>query len=182
GAVLTRVAYEAVGRVSGALTSRAEALYGELDDDGKEAARQLFLRLVTVGDSADTRRRVLHEELDSLDVDQDALASCITGFGASRLLSFDRDLRTGESTIEIAHEALLAEWQRLKAWIDEARDDVRVHRRLAAAAAEWEESGGDPSFLARGSQLPPFETGANEARRPAPGAERRHPHASGQPR
>src|SRR5262249_23291969 len=115
GAVLTRVAYEAVGRVSGALTSRAEALYGELDDDGKEAARQLFLRLVTVGDSADTRRRVLHEELDSLDVDQDALASCITGFGASRLLSFDRDLRTGESTIEIAHEALLAEWQRLKA-------------------------------------------------------------------
>ncbi|MBA3429316.1 MAG: hypothetical protein H0U07_12205, partial [Actinobacteria bacterium] len=61
--------------------------------------------------------------------------------------------RTGSPTIEVAHEALLREWARLRGWIDAAREDVRLHRRLSAAAAEWAESGRDQSFLPRGSQL-----------------------------
>ena len=41
----------------------------------------------------------------------------------------------------------------MRGWIDAARDDLRAERRLAAAAAEWETAGRDPSFLLRGSRL-----------------------------
>ena len=54
-----------------------------------------------------------------------------------------------EPTVEIAHEALLGAWGRLRAWIDDARDDLRQERGLARAAAEWRGSDGDQSFLAR---------------------------------
>ena len=46
----------------------------------------------------------------------------IDAFGRHRLLSFDRDPSTREPTVEIAHEALLRAWARLRGWIDEARE------------------------------------------------------------
>jgi WD40 repeat protein/DNA-binding SARP family transcriptional activator/energy-coupling factor transporter ATP-binding protein EcfA2 len=179
GLTLTRSAYRMIGGVSGALAARAEELYTALQYDGKAAARQFFLQLVTVGDGeADTRRPVDLTDLASLDVDQEALAECIDAFGRSRLLSFDRDPRTGASTVEIAHEALLVEWERLHGWIDEAREDVRVHRRLTVRAAEWAESSDDRSFLLRGTELARFEAWAAESGLAQTGLEREFLRAS----
>jgi energy-coupling factor transporter ATP-binding protein EcfA2 len=81
GSTLTRAAYEAIGGISGAIAGRAEALYQGLDTDGREAVRQLFLRLVTHGEAADTRRRVERSALDSLDVDGGSLRSRSTRSG-----------------------------------------------------------------------------------------------------
>jgi WD40 repeat protein len=154
GRILFLEAYRQIGGVSGALGRRAEELYAELDDDGKEAARQLFLRLVALGEgSEDTRRRVPRSEIASLDVDQPAMTTVLDTFGASRQLSFDRDARTGAPTIELAHEAMLTAWPRLHRWIDAARDDLRTERRVAASAREWTEADRDPSFLLSGSRL-----------------------------
>jgi class 3 adenylate cyclase/WD40 repeat protein len=165
GGVLTRDTYRAIGGVSGALAGRAEEIYSGLTDAAQEATRQLFLRLVTLGEgSEDTRRRVERAELDAMQVDQDALGTAIDGFGSSRLLSFDRDPRSGRPTVEVAHEALLREWLRLRRWIDSAREDLRMHRRLAAGAREWAEAGNDRSFLLRGSQLAQFDALADESR------------------
>jgi WD40 repeat protein/DNA-binding SARP family transcriptional activator len=163
GALLTRAAYTAIGGVSGALAHQAEALYSGLTDAGKEAARQLFLRLVTVGDGSDTRRRAERAELRSLDVDQAELEHALDAFGSSRLLSFDRDPRSGEATVEVAHEALLENWQRLREWIDVVREDMALRRRLAAAAAEWQGSSRDASFLLRGLQLARAEAAAGRS-------------------
>ncbi len=154
GKVLTREAYRDIGGVSGALGRRAEELFDELDQGGKEAARQLFLRLVTLGEGAeDTRRRVPRTEVASLEVDPQAMATVIDTFGASRQLSFDRDARNGAPTIELAHEALLTAWPRLRRWIDTARDEVRTERRVAAAAHDWIGADRDASFLLAGSRL-----------------------------
>jgi WD40 repeat protein len=60
---------------------------------------------------------------------------------------------TREPTVEVAHEALLRAWPRLRGWVDSAREDLRNHRRLAIEAAQWEDAGRDPSFLLRGSRL-----------------------------
>jgi WD40 repeat protein/class 3 adenylate cyclase len=164
GSTLTGDAYRAIGGVSGALAGRAEEIYGGLGEQSQEAARQLFLRLVTLGEGAeDTRRRVERTELASMEVDQDALAEAIQKFGAWRLLSFDRDPRSGTPTIEVAHEALMREWGRFRRWIDSGREQVRLHRRLAAAAREWEEAGREPSYLLRGSNLAQFELLAGES-------------------
>ena len=159
GRVLTLDAYRELGGVRGALGRRAEELYADLDDDGKEAARQLFLRLVTLGEGTeDTRRRAPRGEVDSLDVDQGSLTAILDAYGAARLLSFDRDPRTGTPTVELAHEALLTAWPRLHRWIDAARDDLRTERRLAAAARDWVEADRERSFLLAGSRLEQAES------------------------
>ena len=138
GNILTRDAYRAIGGVSGALAGRADEIHAGLGGSAQEAARQLFLRLVALGEGTeDTRRRVDRGEIGSIEVDQSAMTEAIDAFGSSRLLSFDRDPRTGNPTIEVAHEALLREWERLRRWIDTAREDVRKHRRLLSAASEW---------------------------------------------
>jgi WD40 repeat protein/serine/threonine protein kinase/class 3 adenylate cyclase len=158
GDVLTLEAYRDMDGVSGAVAARAEELYTALDEEGRRAARQLFLRLVTPGEGvADTRRLVPRSELASLDVDRSAMETVIDTYGSHRLLSFDRDPSTRGPTAEVAHESLLRFWDRFRVWIDEARDDLRQHRRLATAASEWEATGHDGSLLLRGSQLVQFE-------------------------
>ena len=159
---LTLEAYRRIGGVSGALAQRAEELYERLPQPGKEATRQLFLRLVTLGDEgADrTRRRVLRSELMAVEGDPASMGVAIDAFGARRLLSFDRDPVSRAPTVEVAHEALLREWERLRDWITAARDDVRMHRRLAAATAEWEEAARDASFVLRGDRLARVEAWA----------------------
>ncbi|MBI1876819.1 MAG: protein kinase [Chloroflexi bacterium] len=64
--LLSKKAYQSIGGVLSALARRADELYAGLDSAGQEAARQLFLRLVTLGEGTeDTRRRVLRAELEA---------------------------------------------------------------------------------------------------------------------
>jgi hypothetical protein len=81
----------------------------------------------------------------------------IDAYGRARLLSFDRDPITREPTIEVAHEALLREWGRLRAWLEAGRADVRAQRALAAAAAEWVAAGREVSYLLAGARLAQFD-------------------------
>ena len=151
--ILTLAGYRRIGGVSGALARRAEQIHAALNEEAQEACRQLFLRLVTLGEgSEDTRRRVRRSELEPL-AQPHVMGGVIDSFGRHRLLSFDRDPVTREPTIEIAHEAMLAAWERPRDWIDEARDDIRTQRRLAFSVAEWEMAERDPSFLITGSRL-----------------------------
>ena len=201
--MMTLAAYESLGGVSGALAQRAEEIYANLDKAGQEAARQLFLRLVTLGEGTeDTRRRVLRAELegigqlsmvnDQLSIVNDKVAdgqsgnselrtpnseieasdirhptsqfsAIINSFGAARLLTFDRDPLTRGPTVEIAHEALLKEWPRLKEWLEENRDDVRLQRILATETAEWLKNDQDDGYLLRGARLDQYEAWAGES-------------------
>jgi WD40 repeat protein/DNA-binding SARP family transcriptional activator len=156
---LTLAGYREVGGVGGALAGRAEHLYEATGgDEGKEATRQLFLRVVNIDEGMeDLRRRVRRSELDSLEGDREAITEAIDAFTRHRLLTSDRDPVTREPTVEVAHEALLRAWPRLRGWIDASREDLRSHRRLATEAGQWEDAGRDPSFLLRGSRLERFE-------------------------
>ena len=159
---LTLNAYRRIGGVSGALARRAEHLYDALDDAGRDACRKLLLQLVTLGEGTEeTRRRVRRSALTSSN--RDATDAVIEAFGRHRLLSFDRDPATREPTVEIAHEALVGAWTRLRGWIDEARDDIRAERQLANAAAEWKSGERDPSFLLRGARLEQASSWAERA-------------------
>jgi WD40 repeat protein len=152
-------AYNDSGGVSGALAHRATELYQALNTEGQTAVRQLFLRLVTLGENAeDTRRRVGRAELNSLVGNRDTLEEVIETFGKHRLLAFDHEPTTRAPTVEIAHEALIREWGLLRSWLDESRDELRIQRRLAQATGEWLNSKRDASFLATGARLAQFET------------------------
>ncbi|MCB0214045.1 MAG: WD40 repeat domain-containing protein, partial [Anaerolineae bacterium] len=186
GRLLTLAAYQVSGGVLGALTRRADELYDSLNEAGQAMTRQLFLRLITLGEGAeDTRRRVLRSELISLDSavvqesngarennvsiplnvtepeettqHQSLISTVIDQFARYRLLTFDHDPVTRGPTVEVAHEALLREWGRLRAWLNASRTDMRLQRLLAAAATEWIQANRDPSYLLRGGRLDQFE-------------------------
>ncbi|HET9587274.1 MAG TPA: PQQ-binding-like beta-propeller repeat protein, partial [Anaerolineales bacterium] len=160
GRTLTRAAYETIGGTAGALARRAEELYHEQESEGQEAIRQMFLRLVALEDdstaSPATRQRVPRSELSALVQDEELMDELIDAYAAYRLLTLDHDPDSRRPTVEVAHEALLREWQRLRGWLDESRADLRLRRQLARAAEEWRESGQDPSFALRGARLEQF--------------------------
>ena len=157
GALLTTTAYQEIGGTLGALARRAEEVYKEFDDAGKEMVRQMFLRLVTLGEGTeDTRRRILQSELMTLAQPQ-LVESVIDYFGRYRLLTFDRDEATRGATVEVAHEALIRQWERLREWLDESREDVRLERQLLYATEGWHAAGKDASYLMQGTRLQQFQ-------------------------
>jgi WD40 repeat protein len=104
---------------------------------------------------------VPRQELESLSNAQPTVINTVINeFGRARLLTFDRDLVTRGPTVEVAHEALLAEWQRLREWLDQSRADIRMQRVLGNAANEWLASGQEASFILRGTRLDQFEAWA----------------------
>ncbi|MDF1596527.1 MAG: BMP family ABC transporter substrate-binding protein [Acidimicrobiia bacterium] len=158
GGTLTLDAYRQIGGLDGALTRRSEELYGRLRPDEQEAARQVFLRLVTLSESMEeTRRRVPAGEVMSVEVDPAAVETAIELFATHRLITFDRDPLTGAPTLEVAHEALLREWDRLREWIDSSRDDLRRHGAFAAAVDEWVSADRQVDYLLSGNRLEQYE-------------------------
>jgi WD40 repeat protein/DNA-binding SARP family transcriptional activator len=153
--------YVAMGGVVGALGRRAEELFGRLDPRAQVACRQVFLRLVSVDPAAqDTRRRVGRRELRQLELDAEALDEILARYGEHRLLSFDREPLTRTPTVEVAHEAMLTQWDRLRTWIEERREDLLLHRRLAAAVEEWQDARRDAEYLPNEARLAQFEAWA----------------------
>lgn len=158
GHTLTLRAYNEIGGTLGALARRADELYDGLDDEGQNAAHQLMLRLVNLGEGTeDTRRRVSQAELLTVGSDPETMKDVIEAFGRYRLLTFDHDPGTRTATVEVAHEALIRQWRRLRGWLLDSREDVRTQRRVSLASDEWIRSGYDPSFLARGVRLDQLE-------------------------
>ena len=154
--VISAESYVELGGVSGALARRADALLDDLDPRGQQAARDVFLRLVTVQDgSADTRRRAGTAELRSIAGSE--AAPLLESFGKHRLLSFDQDPVTRAPTAEIAHEALLTSWDRLRVWIDEARAALGAQRRLAESIEEWEHADEHADLVLTGTRLRPYD-------------------------
>lgn len=158
GNTLTLEAYNMIGGVSGALVQRAEDVYNQLELDEKDLARQIFMRLVSIGDGTeDTRRRAARSELLTLTNNPDDLQKILERFGNYRLLTFDHDQINRTPTVEIAHEALIRRWVRFTRWLDDNREELQLQRRIAVQAQEWKNAGEDPSFLAVGVRLQQFE-------------------------
>ncbi|KAK1179821.1 PQQ-binding-like beta-propeller repeat protein [Streptomyces sp. NBS 14/10] len=146
GRALTLTAYEAAGGVHGAIAQTAEDLYTHLTPDQASCARRALLRLITPGEGAqDTRRPAPREELETD-------TSPVTAEVLERLVKTRLVILDG-STVHLAHEALIAAWPRLRKWIDEDRNRLRLHRRLTEAAHTWQTLGRDPGALYRGTRL-----------------------------
>ena len=151
---MTLATYRDLGGIVGTLSSSADDVVGRADRDERRAIRQILLRLVSLGEGrADTRRRVARSAFDRLDLDRSMIDRVLDTFGRLRILTFDREPATREPTVEIAHEALLDAWPRLRRWIDEAREDLRQEGILTRASEEWLAAAKDPSFLVRGARL-----------------------------
>jgi hypothetical protein len=139
GNLLTAKAYTEVGGVTGAIQKTAEHAYAALTPAQQDAARRLFLRLVTPGEGReDTRARCARPD----DAEQQDI---IDRFSAPRT----RLLVTGFDTVEVAHEALIRRWPTLRGWVDENREKLRARAAILQAQKVWEEAGEIDEFLLR---------------------------------
>ncbi|MCB9451168.1 MAG: protein kinase [Anaerolineaceae bacterium] len=158
GRLLTNEAYQQIGGAIGALANRADEIYRGLTQEAQELTQQMFMRLVTLGEgSEDTRRRATHAELLSITETTDLMEEIIDQFAAYRLLSLDHDPQTRQPIVEVAHEAILREWDRLRKWLNESREDIRQERVVSRAAQDWHQQQRDVSYLLHGARLDQVE-------------------------
>ena len=144
GAVLA--AYREAGGVDGAVARLAEGTFARIPDGRKQIARAIMLRLVGEGEGdAPVRRRAPLAELD-LERDR-AAAEVLARLVDSRLVT------VSEGSVEVAHEALLREWPRLRDWIEEDIEGRRLRRQITRAAVDWDAAGRGRGELYRGVRL-----------------------------
>jgi hypothetical protein len=155
GRNLTLAAYRQLGGLDAAIAARAEELYGSLDDRARGAVRRMFERLVVVGvEGEPTRRRVLRSELEhAAGPAAGEVRDMAEMWAQARLLTLDRHPESREPTLEVAHEALLREWPRLRGWLEEDREEIVALGHLREAAAGWAGLNHDPGALYRGARL-----------------------------
>ncbi|MEU0072449.1 WD40 repeat domain-containing protein [Streptomyces sp. NPDC006332] len=150
GATLTLAGYEATGGIWRAVTTTTDHLYDGLAPAERGALRELLFRLVHLtDDGVVVRRRVpVHDLLDGLSAPQKvASRSVCERLAAARLITVDQEYA------QIAHEALLHAWPRLRAWIEEDRDLLVQRQKLADSAREWDTGGQHGDLLLQGIRL-----------------------------
>jgi DNA-binding SARP family transcriptional activator/WD40 repeat protein len=143
GRVLRLERYRSSGGVRGAVARLAESAYTQLAERERGVARSLMLRLASGDDDALARRRVPLAQLEQLEGAEGVLAALID----ARLLTIS------DGEVELSHEAVLWEWPRYRAWLEEDRIGRRLHVHLTTAAAEWDDRDRDPGELYRGARL-----------------------------
>jgi len=147
GSNLTLANYREAGGARGAIARSADTVFESLDPRGQTLARELFLRLTELGEGVDdTRRRISTAEASSIG-DAGGVARLVERLTAARLITTD------EGSVEVAHEALIREWPRLRAWIDENRDELRLAREVERRAEGWDRLGRPDAELLRGGRL-----------------------------
>ncbi|HZM25110.1 MAG TPA: helix-turn-helix domain-containing protein, partial [Anaerolineales bacterium] len=149
GRTFTLDGYRASGGVRSAIAETAESVFtDQLNRTQQNLARDVFLRLTELGEGTeDTRRRAGLNELARQSEEATQLRSVLNTLAESRLITLNED------SAEVAHEALIREWQRLREWLNEDRDGLKLHRHLTETVREWESHGRDRSELYRGARL-----------------------------
>jgi WD40 repeat protein len=145
---LVHESYREIGEIKGALADHAEARLAELDPAERTLARRTLLKLVQTGPAmSTTRRRATRAE-----VGEEAWPVALR-LADARLLVTGRSDATDEETVEVAHEALIRHWGRLRAWIDEDREFLLWRRRLQAGLEQYANAPTDTGILLRGGPL-----------------------------
>ena len=154
GRELTLEAYAASGGVEGALARRRRRGLRRAHPERQAVARRIMLRLTQPGEGTeDTRRRAQRRELVA---GPRARPTSTPSWRPSRRRGCSppgRTRRPASPRSRSPTRRSSAAGPRLRGWIDEDREGLRLHRRLTEVADEWERSGRDDGLLYRGARL-----------------------------
>ena len=145
--MLHHEAYEDMGEVRGAMARRADEVFEKLSPEDQKLVRRVVVQLVRPGEGTqDTGRRATFAEVG------EAARPVVQRLADARLTVTGRN-ESGEQTIEVAHEALIHNWDRLRDWMDEDREFLLWRQRLRAHLDEWEDADHNADELLRGVML-----------------------------
>ncbi len=136
---LSIAAYEQVGGVSGALSQHADEIFNSLGDETSRTrlqrlAERLFCSLSERRDGSPLTRRPIKVVLAALETGstESDVESVARAFQAANLLVFSPPGQPlwPETRLDISHESLLRQWEKLAEWIGTETKSAREYRRL----------------------------------------------------
>ncbi len=142
---LTVTHYQSIGgHLSTALSQHVDEVYNHLDRDQQKITEILFRSLTELsGDRHDNRRPVeLKQVIAQTRADTDQVIEVIDIFrqqGNSFLTPGEGIDLSPETLLDISHESLIREWQRLKNWAKKEAVSAALYQRLEIDARLWEQ-------------------------------------------
>ncbi|TXH74376.1 MAG: hypothetical protein E6Q88_04475 [Lysobacteraceae bacterium] len=145
---LTFEAYRRIGGLTGAIAQRADAVYAEQSEAAQASLNHVLSLLIVVDpDNGNvSARRVLKSELTG-----EGARQLVEAFIRARL--FVSSLDEGLPAFNVAHEALLRQWQRADDWAEENYRQLQALARFQRAADHWRKEKRDDHLLNDGQPL-----------------------------
>lgn len=152
GKVIDVEDYEAIGTLAKALSSHADEAFHEacrlLPGRGEEIVKRIFQRLRDQDvSSREIRRPTALAELcavaESSREEMLLALECFRRERRSFLMPPPLVTLTDDSQIDITHECLLRQWERLVDWVADELESLRIYQRLAYRAEEQQASSSD---------------------------------------
>lgn len=170
GRWLRAAEYAAIGGIQQAISHTADQIYTAASPEERVRLRDIFLRLTRVDQDdhsdvrRDTRQRVAFGELVPAGASRTQTQALIDRLVASRLVVTgavhtygveDPDSAAARDAVpvEVAHEALIRYWPRLRNWLSEDRSALMLRAAIRRDLQDWLQRGRDPDSLLRGSKL-----------------------------
>ncbi|OQW91551.1 MAG: hypothetical protein BWK78_04320 [Thiotrichaceae bacterium IS1] len=167
--ILTIQHYEEVGGdLSAVLTQGADNTYSDADADDKRIIEVLFRRLSQKDEKGNyTRHPIKLQEVANLASVVCGGVSTIAGIFQKHDFLFTQEKTSAnhlraDSVVDIRHESIIRQWERLRKWADEEAEWVKIYKRWEDAAQQWEEGKGE---LRRGRYLESHEAFLKETQR-----------------
>jgi tetratricopeptide (TPR) repeat protein len=139
GHTLTYATYERLGRLVGAIATKAEAVLAGCAPEDRQALGSVLFSLVSIGAGEGDLERVVarrvplatfpsatpHRRLVDSFLDPDA-----------RLLVTDAE-SSGIPMVRVAHEALISNWERARLYVESNAEALKIRRRVEERYRRW---------------------------------------------
>ncbi|MEK6781524.1 MAG: hypothetical protein AABY93_07445 [Bacteroidota bacterium] len=135
--------YNAIGKITQALSLHANEAYDELSSREKEIAEILFKNTTEKNqDNQEMRRPVkISVVAEIAEASEREVVNVVDHFrksGRSLLMPGPQVPLQAGSNIELSHESMMRIWNRLSGWVDEEHESAGMYRRISEAAAMYQ--------------------------------------------
>ena len=135
--------YNAVGRISQALSIHANEAYDEFSTRQKDIAEVLFKSISERNLENQGMRRpckigLVAELAEASETEVIEVVEQFRKPGRSFLMPGVQVALNSNSTVELSHESLMRIWNRLTGWVDEEFESAQMYKRISEAAAMYQ--------------------------------------------
>lgn len=135
--------YNAIGRISQALSLHANEAFEELTISEKEIAEVLFKSITEKNQENQGLRRpakikLVAELAACTEEEVVKVVECFRRTGRSFLMPGTNVTLTGSTSVELSHESLMRIWTRLTNWVEEEFESAQLYKRISDAAALYQ--------------------------------------------
>ena len=139
GSSLTYGTYERLGRLEGAIATRADAVLDACAPDDRKALGSVLFALVQMGTTDGDVERAISRRVPLSTfppgTSQRRLVEALLHSDA-RLLVSDAET-AGQPTVRVAHEALITRWARAREFVQDNAELLKIRRRIEERFSRW---------------------------------------------